>query len=150
MAGKEYEKYVSRVKDATNSFLQSHKPTGAELGPFYILLGEDVMPDSDTRVVVRHVLKGRAEAKYPDYVDRHIHDVNKSYVILSEEPEGIEADVTLGEERYSIKSPAAVLVPAGVEHDVKITKGHGFLMIIMAMKGTYNEHTFPIKKEGKI
>ncbi|MDI7259498.1 MAG: hypothetical protein QME90_06220 [Thermodesulfobacteriota bacterium] len=144
MEDKKYEKYVSKVKDATQDFLQSHKPTGAELGPFYILLGEDVMPDSDMRVAVRHVLKGRVIAEYPDYVDRHTHDVSKGYIFLSEEPDSLEADVTLGKEKYSVKSPAAVYVPPGLEHDMKITKGHGFLIIIMPMKGTYNEHTFPV------
>lgn len=146
MESKKYEKYISKVKDATLQSLTSHKPTGADLGPLYTLLGEDVMPDSDIRVVVRHVLKNRASSKYPDYVDKHTHDVSKGYLILSEDPGNLEANVTLGEEKYTIKSPAAVFVPPDVEHDIKITKGHGFLLIIMPMKGNYNEHTFPVKK----
>ena len=146
MEGKKYEKYISKVKDSTSKSLTSHKPTGADLGPLYTLLGEDVMPDSDIRVVARHILKDRTSSKYPDYVDQHTHDVSKGYIILSEDTGNLEAKVTLGEEKYTIKSPAAVFVPPGVEHDIKITKGHGFLLIIMPMKGNYNEHTFPVKK----
>jgi hypothetical protein len=148
MGNKKYEKFVSKVKDTTGTALASHKPTGGELGPLYTLLGENVMPESDLRVVVRHVLKDRVISEYPDYIDEHVHDVSKAYVILSEDPGDLEANITLGGELYQIKSPAAVFVPPYVEHNVKITKGHGFLMIIMPMKGTYNEHTFPIKKAG--
>lgn len=147
MEERKYEKYISKVKDTTQRSLESHKPTGAELGPLYTLLGEDVMPDSDIRIVVRHILKERASKEYPDYVDRHIHDVSKAYVFLSEEPGNLEADVALGKEKYRIKSPASVFVPPGLEHNVKITNGHGFMLIIMPMKGSYNDHTFPVKDE---
>lgn len=147
MGNKKYEKCISTVKDITKVALASHKPTGAELGPLYTLLGHEVMPDSDLRVVVRHVLSERSSSQYPDYIDEHIHDVSKAYVILSEEPGNLEADLTLGDEKYTLRSPAAAFVPVGVTHNVRVTKGHGFLIIVMPMKGTYNEHTFPVSKK---
>jgi hypothetical protein len=147
MEFKKYGKYISKGIDTTKSFLESHSPTGAKLGPAYTLLGEEVIPDSDVRVAVRQILRERISSEYPDYIGPHIHDVSKAYIILSEVPEDIEADVTLGEEEYTIKSPAAVFVPVGVEHKIRIKKGNGFMIIIMPTKGTYNEHTFPVSKD---
>ena len=147
MEEKKYEKYISKVKDATKISFESHKLIGVELGPVYTLLGEDVMPDSDIRVAVCYVLKGRVNSSYSDYVDLHTHDVSEGYVFLSEEPKNLETDVRLSEELYQIKSPVAVFVPPGVKHKFKITKEHGFLITIFPMKGSYNEHTFPVSKD---
>lgn len=147
MENEKYGKYVSRGIEGITQNLVGHKPASAELGPIYILLGENVVPDSDIRVAVRQILKERPKSEYPDHIDHHTHDVSKAYIILSEDPGNLEADVTLGKTRYTIKSPAAAFVPAGVEHNLKITKGHGFLIVIMPMKGTYNEHTFPISRD---
>jgi mannose-6-phosphate isomerase-like protein (cupin superfamily) len=149
MEHNKYEKYISKGGEyTTQKPLSSHKPTGAELGPLYTLLEESIIPNSGIRVAVRHILKGRTIHEYPDHIDPHIHDVSKAYVILSEDAGNLEADVTLGKEKYAIKSPAAAFVPAGLEHNIKITKGHGFLIVVMPMKGTYNEHTFPVSKDG--
>jgi hypothetical protein len=146
MIDRKFKKYISRGKDTTEKPLTSHKPIDAELGPVYTLLGEEVMPDSAIRVTVRHFLGRKSNAGYPDYVDPHIHDVNQSYILLSEQPGNLEAVVTMGEEKYTLKSPAAAFIPAGVIHSIKVSKGHGFLISIMPMEGNYNEHTFPATK----
>ncbi len=143
-----YAKYVSRVVDSSKVSFAGHKPSGSILGPLYSLLGEGVMPAADMRIVVRHVLKDRTSKEFPDNIDRHTHDVSKAYVILSEGPEYLSADITLGDETYSVTAPGAVFVPPGVEHNIKLTGGHGFVMVIMPMTGTYNEHTFPVDNAG--
>ncbi len=146
MKEKEFAKFISSPTGTDEGCRKAHKSTGSKLGPVYTLLGEEIIPGSDIRVIVRHVLRDRGVDEYPSYVEEHIHDVGKAYVILSENPGDIEAEIVLGKEKYEIKSPTAVYVPAGIEHNVRITKGHGFLIMVMPGKGTYDEHTFPVSK----
>jgi len=147
MKEKEFAKFISTPSGTDQGSRKAHKSTGSKLGPVYTLLGEEVIPGSDIRVIVRHVLKDREEVEYPNYVEEHVHDVSKAYIILSEDPGSLEADIVLGKDRYEIKSPTAIYVPAGIEHNVQITKGHGFLIMVMPGKGTYDEHTFPVSKK---
>ncbi len=113
-------------------------------GPRFRLFWDNTVPEADIKVLVRHVLKDRASSEYPDIVERHVHDVSKAYLVLSEEPEGLEIEVTLGDEDYVVKSPGMVFVPPGVEHHIRISKGYGFYILVMPAKGTYDDHTFPV------
>ena len=147
MRERKYGRYISRMSgtaDTKEGVLKFHKSGVDKLGPRYKLMWDDVIPDSNIKVIVRRVQKGTSE--FPEIMDRHIHDVSKAYVFLSEDPEGLEEEVTLGDEKYTVKSPAAVFVPAGIEHDTKILKGYGFHIVIMAAEGNYDEHTFPVSK----
>jgi 2-isopropylmalate synthase len=148
MEQRKYEKFISGITDTTDTtagFIEGHGSGTDSLGPRYRLLWDNIVPDSDIKVLVRHILGISSE--YPDYVERHIHDVSKVYILLSEEPGTLEEEVTLGDEKYAVKSPAAIFVPAGLEHHIKFMKGHGLHIMVMPTKGSYNEHTFPVSKK---
>ena len=47
---------------------------------------------------------------------RHAHDVPEVYLLLSPTAGGAEIEVEVGEARLTLCSPAALYIPAGVEH----------------------------------
>jgi len=149
MADKKYEKYISRIADPTakaEGDLVAHRGGYEILGHSFKLLWDNVVPESDIQVLVLHIVKG-ITTEYPDFVDRHIHDVSKAYILLSEEPGTLEEEITLGDEKYLVKSPAAIFIPAGLEHHVKFLRGHGLHIMVMPTKDSYNAHTFPVSKK---
>jgi hypothetical protein len=86
-------------------------------------------PTTPVRVVVRHI-----ESIPPDYqphTDLHYHDRDELFIFVSEEKGGLEAEVTLGDEVYRVKSPVTVLLPKEVPHKYALKKGHGFFFIIL-------------------
>ena len=90
---------------------------------------EGDFPITPIRVVVRHIKS--IPADYEPHTDLHYHDMDEVFVFASEEKGTLEAEVTLGDEVYPVKSPATVLFPKGLPHKYAVKKGHGFVFIFL-------------------
>ncbi|MBI3968745.1 MAG: hypothetical protein HY329_24175 [Chloroflexi bacterium] len=137
MATRRYAHLI--VKPRALNELAMHKPT--EVGPLFNYLGSELLADANIRINVRQV--ERVPEGAPSHVDRHVHDVDKCYVLLSDQPGTLEVEVTLGDEQYNAVSPATVYVPKGLPHTIWVKKGPGTFLNILPAGGTYAEHVFP-------
>jgi len=145
---KKYAHCVQKPQDSTKEVHTGHRTREdqTETMPRWNFCGGSLLPEAPFRVSVRQIKK--IPIDYEPHVENHIHDVDKLYMIVSEEEEGFEAEFTLGDEVYKVKSPATILVPKGVPHAYIPIRGHGFLFLILDMpaKENYDKHTFPLQK----
>jgi mannose-6-phosphate isomerase-like protein (cupin superfamily) len=143
-----YKYCIKKPYDSTSEYHEAHhtKKHHDEAMPRLSFCGDGYFPESPVRVVVRQIKS--VPADYEPHIDLHTHDVDELYVFVSEEKDGLEAEVGLGDEVYSVRSPVTVLLPKGVPHRYSAKKGHGFLFTItpISCADHYNKHTFPYKK----
>jgi len=122
-----FEKYIVKPFDWGDRPLIHHNRAAMNvLGPLMAFLNSDMVPEADLNIFVHYI-----EVKNPpgpDYVEMHTHKVSQAYVFPLP---GITFQVTLGDEVYTVDSPATVFIPPGLKHTVKIVKGSGIEVSIV-------------------
>jgi 2-isopropylmalate synthase len=122
------------ARDATE--LKKH-----EKGPGirYVLLDRKKIPETTIYSIIRAV-KDLRQAR--EYVQEHVHDCDSKFLFMGDEDDmtGLKAEVMLDGDRHVIESPAAVFIPKGLPHSVKLLEGSGkFVNTLLC--GDYNEST---------
>jgi hypothetical protein len=101
-----------------------------ELGPIFKYIDGSLFPGQDLELRVRKV--NHVPVVYKPFVDPHTHDVDQFFSIT----DGLTFEVIMNDEKYEFTGPATVLIPAGVKHTQRPTKGQGYVIII-TKKGKY-------------
>jgi hypothetical protein len=144
---RKYEYCIKKPLDSTRDHHQSHhtKAHHDAAMPRWSFCGDGYFTESPIRVVVRQIKS--VPPDYEPHIDLHTHDVDELYIFVSEEDGGLEAEVALGDEVYTVTSPVTIFLPKDVPHRYAVKKGHGFLFTIMDLpcKEHYNQHTFSYK-----
>ena len=127
-----YDKYFVKPIDWGERDLVNHNMKGvADIGPLHLFLNKEMVEGADLNVFVHYMDIKPGEA--PDYVPVHTHDVSQAYVFPTE---GLKFEVILGDEKYTVDSPATVFIPAGLKHNLKMLEGKGIEVCILR-KGLY-------------
>ncbi|MCA8951163.1 MAG: 2-isopropylmalate synthase, partial [Planctomycetes bacterium] len=94
-------------------------------GVRYVLLDERLHADCRQYLIARHFPPGTVAG--PGHVDSHRHDADSWFVFLGDQPglAGLAVEVTLGERRFTVSSPASVFIPAGMPHSYRFVAGSG-------------------------
>ena len=144
---KKFEYCVKKPYDSTGDHYEAHhtKKHHDAAMPRWSFCGDGYFPESPVRVIVRQIRT--IPPDYDPHIDLHTHDRDELYIFVSEEEDGFEAEVQLGDEIYQVKSPVTILLPKDVPHRYAAKKGHGFLFTISPISCAehYDEHTFPYK-----
>jgi hypothetical protein len=120
-------KYVVKPFDWAERPLVHHDRDAMNtLGPLMAFLNTDMVPDADLNVFIHQI--DVKDPPGPDYVEVHAHEVSQAYVFPSP---GITFEVTLGDETYTVDSPATVFIPPRLKHTVKIVRGSGIEVSIV-------------------
>ncbi len=94
-----------------------------ELGPLLKFMDATIVEEADLVIHVRQVEKDPPnESK--STVDMHHHDESEVYCFLGD----LKAEVTLGEEKHLVSAPAAVFIPAGMDHRIRYISGPGYMI----------------------
>jgi mannose-6-phosphate isomerase-like protein (cupin superfamily) len=121
-----YEKYVITPFEEKKD-LPWHDRSGVEdIGPLIAFLNKNIVAEADLNIYVHHMKIEEGNA--PDYVEMHTHDVSQAYVFPTE---GLTFEVTLGDEKYTVESPAYIFIPPGLVHNLKMLKGEGLEVCIL-------------------
>ena len=99
-------------------------------GPGYSFINENIWPmgpfqrlDCTVRIV---------EENPPPYVEPHIEDHDQVQVFLGESmnPESLNVEIILENQKFEVKSPFAAMYPKGLKHAEHIIAGCGWLVNI--------------------
>jgi len=90
---------------------------------FPILMSNDRVPESKLWVctVSGRITKEDCDAVANEKMGKsllHTHAVNSAYLLMGE-PDAVTAEITLGHDKYTLKTPSAVFVPAGMPHSIR-------------------------------
>jgi 2-isopropylmalate synthase len=107
-------------------------------GRRFVMMNSSVVSDAGQYCIVREIppVQGLVE----DHVEAHRHHCDSLFLFLGNQPayEGLEVEVQLETELFTLKSPAAVLIPSGRLHKYRILRGAG-TYINHVLSGSYNE-----------
>ena len=122
-----YERYIAKPFDwAERPLIHHDRKTMEGLGPLMAFLNTDMVGEADLNVFVHQIDVKTPPG--PDYVEIHAHEVSQAYVFPQP---GIKFEVTLGDEVYTVDSPATVFIPPRLKHAVKIIEGSGIEVSIV-------------------
>lgn len=122
-----YEKYIVKPFDwAERPLIHHDREVMNELGPLMAFLNTDMVPEADLNIFIHHIDVKNPPG--PEYVGVHAHEVSQAYVFPLP---GITFEVTLGDEKHVVDSPATVFIPPRLPHTVKIVKGSGIEVSIV-------------------
>lgn len=123
-----HDKYFVKPFDWGERDLVHHKMKGgvSDIGPLHAFLNKKMVEGADLNVFVHYMDIKPGEA--PDYVAVHTHDVSQAYVFPTE---GLKFEVILGDEKYTVDSPATVFIPPGLKHNLKMLEGKGIEVCIL-------------------
>lgn len=118
------------AKPVTLGALANHDESRlpAAYQPRQLHLDQDLVPGADLFITSRTVigLEGPAEPN----VHPHTHTVSQTYVFTSPD-DSLEIEVQLGEKTETVRAPATVFIPAGLEHALRILRGTGTVLSIV-------------------
>ena len=136
MDSSEMEKLILNVeaRSATELTKHQHGP-----GTRYVFSDHNNNPGGNIYTIVRLVENvGNPEA----HVEPHIHEYESLFIFKGNNPDmtGLEAEVLLGDKWYPIKSPQAVRIPPGLNHNYRFVGGSGeYWNIVLTPGANYNE-----------
>ena len=107
-------------------------------GNRFVMMNSNVAADVDQYCIVREIPPFQGEVE--DHVEPHRHHCDSLFLFLGNKPgcEGLEVEVELEEDVFTLKSPAAVLIPSGRLHKYRILSGAG-IYVNHVLSGSYNE-----------
>jgi 2-isopropylmalate synthase len=125
-----YAKYVLKPDVRKTSEIRHHYDNAPGLR--YVFMDQKKCPDSSMYTIVRAV-KGLQENTQDSYIDPHTHSCDSEFLFIGDHDDltGLRARVWLGGEEFLVDSPAAVFIPAGVEHNVQLVSGSGKFLNIL-------------------
>jgi len=122
-----YERYIVKPFDwAERPLIHHDRQVMETLGPLMAFLNTDIVAEADLNIFIHHI--DVKDPPGPDYVEVHAHEVSQAYVFPLA---GITFEVTLGDEVYTVDSPATVFIPPRLPHTVKIVEGSGIEVSIV-------------------
>ncbi|AXE28757.1 2-isopropylmalate synthase [Chromobacterium phragmitis] len=146
--------HVALEKDAPLSeqdvFAQPFEKSATELkyhrhgpGRRFVMLDHRLVPSSPYYFIARKV--DEIAPTEPGHVDSHIHRCDSVFMFLGDGDgyQGLEVEVTVGERRRTLQSPATVFVPAGCRHTYRFLSGRG-TFINFVNNGNYNQSLIEI------
>ena len=136
-----YERYVVAPKERPKGALAFHNDAAAAPGTPLVLMNQSLVADADV-VVNARIVEGPPPVSDVAPVDLHRHDVSQTYVLLSETPGTLTAELVIERETFKLASPISAFIPAMARHSLRVTGGPGTVLVVMPLKGDYNEHTF--------
>ncbi|MFF0829849.1 LeuA family protein [Brevibacillus sp. NPDC003359] len=85
------------------------------------------------------------------HVDRHAHHCDSAFLFWGDAPDGtgLVCHVQLGEEEKTVESPAAIFIPAGVEHSYHYVSGRG-TYTNMVLLPEYNKSLLASTSSAKV
>ncbi|MEZ0388297.1 MAG: hypothetical protein ACAI34_14585, partial [Verrucomicrobium sp.] len=107
-----------------NYRLISSPAAGEATGQRFVILDELRVPDCRRSFTVQRI----SHASLPTPARTHDSDSCILLIGSCEGSAGLEAEVTLGSEKFTVASPASVFVPAGKDHSCRIIGGAGILI----------------------
>ena len=127
-----------KVEQRSASELKKHYE---EVGERFVFVDHKNNPDAGMYVIVREV----KNVKNPRMrLDVHRHSVDNVMMFLGDDPglKGLSAEVSIGDKKHIVNSPASVYVPAGVNHTYRFVEGSGkYVNVVLAPGGNYNAVT---------
>jgi 2-isopropylmalate synthase len=125
-------------KSATELKYHRHGP-----GRRFVMLDQRLVPSSPYYFIARKV--DEIAPTEPGHVDSHIHRCDSVFMFLGDGDgyQGLEVEVTVGERRRTLQSPASVFVPAGFRHTYRFLSGRG-TFINFVNNGSYNQSLIEI------
>lgn len=110
--------------------LKNHQDAGlpAAYGPRLLHLGEGIVPGADLFITSRSI-NGLTEPAERN-VEPHRHDVSQTYLVLGDEGD-LQIEVEIDGRKLIVGSPAAVFIPAGAFHSLRVLHGTGTLMSVL-------------------
>ena len=91
-----------------------------------------LLPEAKIYVAVHNAQKLPKEI--PDYQIPHINPHLEIYIALGEKPDltGLRGQIKLEGRVFTFKSPCAIVLPPGVNHEHKLTGGRGKFVVLLA------------------
>lgn len=125
---------VNTPKVISATELRHHR---AGPGSRYVMIDDRVVPDARQYAIVRKI--PRSSSYGPAHVDRHRHHVDSLFLFVGDEENlsGLRVEVSLGDERFVVDSPASVFIPSGVSHSYGVLSGGG-IFVNQVLAGEYN------------
>ena len=112
-----------------------------EVGERFVFVDQRSNPNARMYVIVREV----KNVKNPRMrLEIHKHSVDNLMMFVGDEPglKGLSAEVSVGDKRFLVHSPASVYVRAGVSHTYRFVEGSGkYVNVVLAPGGDYNAIT---------
>lgn len=130
----EYEKYIVEPKIRNAEELPYHKK-GAP-GVRRVFLEKNLLDEADVYLMIRTV--NDVTPEQPEYIEMHEHNVNSAYIFVGckDNLEGLKAEVTIDDEKFSVTSPKTVFIPKGKKHSYRLIGGSGHFFHIV-LEGDY-------------
>lgn len=121
-----------KVISATELKFHRHGP-----GSRYVMIDERFVSDARQYCIVRDIPHQLEPADA--HVDPHSHSCDSLFMFLGREDglTGLTVEVMLDGQSRTVLSPAAVFIPAGVEHSYRVVGGSG-LYVNHVLAGDYN------------
>ncbi|MCM0622622.1 LeuA family protein [Nocardioides bruguierae] len=107
-------------------------------GDRYVLIDDRFVSGAAQYCIARRFPEG--EHPVVGHVDGHVHRCDSLFVFLGEADgyEGLDVEVTLGDEVFAVQSPASVFIPAGTYHSYRAVRGAG-TYLNHVLSGSYND-----------
>jgi len=96
-----------------------------EIGLGYRFIDNSILPEADICFGVQEVKQ--VPHNFRPFIEPHKHDVNQFYGIIG----GLSVEVTLGDERHEVNSPASIFIPAGLSHSFRPLRGSGYVVVVL-------------------
>lgn len=130
-----YEHLIGKPFEKSSLELKYHKHGQ---GKRTVFMDSRVVPETSLYVIVRD-LKKILEDK-DSHVSVHSHNCDSTFLFLGKERNltGLTCEITLGSEKYVVKSPASVFIPSGLKHSYRLINGSGYYINIV-LSPDYNK-----------
>ncbi|MCK5590553.1 MAG: hypothetical protein KAI72_01235 [Candidatus Pacebacteria bacterium] len=124
-----YKNYIQSLKPSKLSSVDYHEDMSGI---------ERFVSEAFPLHVAVHKVKERADVPQK-YVELHQHDVLEINIILGSDDKPLKYNIQLGDENYTVQSPAIIRIPANLSHSANLIIGSGtFISIVM----TKDYHAF--------
>lgn len=130
MKKRKYEKYITKgvVSPLHKVQFHGHAPLKRR-----VMLEKKSIKEEGIKIVVHEISKLPKEIN--SYCEPHKHDCDEINIILSED-NSLTYSVVLGDEKYKVKAPATIYIPAGLSHCAEVLSGKGAFVAII-LTGNY-------------
>jgi hypothetical protein len=126
MASKETDRFIVVPQRIGELVYHDVTRMEQEIGPLWKYMDGEMVPEADVTVFVREV-KGHISEDLKAGPSVHKHEVNQLYCLVGD----VKVEVTLEADKHMVQAPAAILIPAGMNHAIKFG-GKGYLVNVFS------------------
>lgn len=130
-----FERYIIDPETRGAEELPYHK-IGAP-GIRRVFLEKKLLEEASVYLIVRTATN--VSPAQPEYIDTHAHNVDSVYIFLGNGDglEGLKAEVSIENEKFTVASPKTVFIPKQKKHSYRLIEGSGHFIHIV-LEGDYN------------